>query len=56
MIGLGGMGNRWGLFLIAIFIVLMLHNLIIIVINDGVYMVDKMNVLCLGLLLTVMKT
>ena len=33
----------------------MLYDLYIMVINDGVYVVDKMNVLCWGLL-TFMKT
>ena len=50
MKGLGVMGNRWGglwwLFLIANCIVFTLYDLYVIVINDGVYMVDKMNVLC----------
>ena len=60
MIGLGGMVNRWWglwwLFLIVICIVLTLYDLYVIVINDGVYVVDKMNVPCWSQLLTLMKT
>ena len=40
------MGIGGGVFLIVIGIVLTLYDLYVIVINDGVYMVDKMNVLC----------
>ena len=60
MVRLGGMGNSWGvlwwLFLRVMCVVLMLYDFYVIVINDGVYMVDKINVLCWGLLLMLMKT
>ena len=51
MIGLGRKGNRWGVvlgsnnFLLAICIVLMLYNLYVIVIYDGVYVGDMVNIL-----------
>ena len=48
MLVLGGMSNCWGLwwlFFIAICDVLTLYDLYVIVINDGVYVVDKLNVL-----------
>ena len=59
MVGLGGMGICWGrlwwLFLIVIRFVLMLYELYDIVVKDRVYMVDKMNEECWGLLLMLMK-
>ena len=58
MVGLGGMGNSWGLwwlFFIVIWFVLTLYDLYPIVVKDRVYVVDKMYVACWGLLLTLMK-
>ena len=58
MVGLGGIGNSWRvvwLFLIVIWVVLTLYDLYAIVVKDRVYVVDKMNVECRGLLLTLMK-
>ena len=57
MVGLGGMGNRglWWLFLIVIWFVLTLYDLYAIVVKDKVDMIDKMNVECWGLLLTLIK-
>ena len=58
MVGLGGMGNSWGswcLFQIVIWFLLMLYDLYDIVVKDRVYVVDKVNVECWGLLSTLIK-
>ena len=58
MVGLGGMGNSWvlwWLFLMVIWFMLMLYDLYTIVVKDRVYVVDKMNVECWGLLVKLMK-
>ena len=41
-------GGLWLLFLIVIWTVLTLYDLYVIVTNDGVYVIDKKNVLCWG--------
>ena len=63
MIGLGRKGNRWGVvldyndnFLFAIYAVLMLYYVYVIVIYDGVYVRDVLNILCGDVFLTLMKT
>ena len=58
MVGLRGMDNSWGVllcFLIVIWFTLTLYDLYAIVVKDRVYVVDKMNVECWGLLLTLIK-
>ena len=58
MVGLRGMGNSWVVvmvILIVIWFALTLYDLYAIVVKDRVYVVDKMNVECWGLLLTPIK-